>query len=79
MKNSTLLTKIQTEIMKEFYSVGPTKVIFDKRERKALWNKASKRLTNINFSQLAEKCPALLHQIMVSYDSGNNIQSAAIC
>ena len=76
MKNSTLLTKIQTEIMKEFYSVGTTKVIFDKRERKALWNKASKRLTNINFSQLVEKCPALLHQIMVSYDSGNNIQSA---
>ena len=31
------LTKLQKEIMQEFYSIAQTKVIFSKTERKKLW------------------------------------------
>lgn len=70
------LTKLQKEIMTDFYSVPATKVIFNKRDRERLWNKAMARSADIDFSSLKEKCPALAHQITRSYQSGNNIQSA---
>jgi len=70
------LTKEQKEIMKEFYSIAPTKVIFNKRERDELWDKAKARTLDLDSGSLKEKCPALEHQIRKSYESGNNIQSA---
>ena len=33
------LTKLQKEIMEEFYSTNPTRVIFNKDERNILWKK----------------------------------------
>lgn len=74
--NSIPLTKQQKEIMQEFYFIKPTKVIFNKKERKNLWNKATKRFQNLDYTLLKEKCPALEHQIRRSYESGHNIQSA---
>lgn len=70
------LTKQQREIMQEFYSISPTKVIFDKSERNDLWTKATKRVQDLDFIELDRKCPALAHQIKRSYESGHNIQSA---
>lgn len=70
------LTKLQKEIMQEFYSINPTKVIYNKAERKMLWNLATKRSVNLNLQELKAKCPALEHQIKKSYEQGNNIQSA---
>lgn len=70
------LTNDQAEIMKEFYNVEPTKVIFNKTERNLMWKKATARLSDFDFDELKEKCPALEHQIKRSYDSGHNIQSA---
>jgi len=70
------LTKQQAEIMSEFYSVDPTKVIFNKAERNSLWEKAKKRSKDLDFDMLRKTCPALEHQINRSYKSGNNIQSA---
>ena len=69
------LTKQQKEIMEEFYSINPTKVIFNKDERNYLWKEATRR-SNFDLDSLKEKCPALEHQIRKSYESGNNIQSA---
>ncbi len=69
------LTKLQKEIMQEFYSIIPTKVIFNKAEREKLWKRATSR-ENLDFAELLKKCPALEHQIQKSYQDGNNIQSA---
>lgn len=77
MKNEKIpLTKLQKEIMQEFYSITPTKVIFNKKERKELWELAKKRSSNLDLQNLKEKCPALKHQIQKSYEQGSNIQSA---
>lgn len=70
------LTKQQMEIMKEFYSVPPKKIAFNKSKRNVLWKKAMARSFEIDFDMLKEKCPALEHQIRRSYETGNNIQSA---
>lgn len=70
------LTKQQKEIMKEFYNISPTKVIFNKAERNELWKKATKREESLDFLMLKQKCPALEHQIKRSYTSRHNIQSA---
>ena len=75
MKNIPL-TKQQEEIMTEFYSVQPTKVIFNKNERNNLWKKATSRSEELDFDMLKIKCPALEHQIRKSYETGHNIQSA---
>ena len=74
--NMIPLTKDQLEIMRDFYAVSPTKVIFDKCERDLLWKKAIARTLDLDFEGLQNKCPALGHQIRKSYESGNNIQSA---
>ncbi len=74
--NSIPLTKQQREIMNEFYSIQPTKVIFSKAERNNLWLKAIKRAQDFNFEFLKGICPALEHQIKRSYETGHNIQSA---
>lgn len=76
MKKMIPLTKLQKEIMEEFYNITPTRVIFDKAKRNAIWKAATSRSKNVDFEELAIKCPALLHQIQKSYESGHNIQSA---
>lgn len=70
------LSKMQKEIMEEFYSFAKTKVIFNKRERNILWKMATSRERISDFTNIEEKCPALAHQIRKSYESGRNIQSA---
>lgn len=73
------LTKQQKEIMQEFYGIAPTKVIFNKAERKKIWDKAT-RHENLDFNFLKQVCPALEHRIQISYQSEEseerNIQSA---
>ena len=70
------LTKLQKEIMQDFYRISATKVIFNKSERNILWKRATARDSNLNFELLKEKCPALEHQIQRSYITRRNIQSA---
>lgn len=70
------LAKSQKEIMQEFYSIAPIKVIFAKDKRNALWKFATKRSDELDLNELKEICPALEHQIRKSYEEGNNIQSA---
>ena len=75
-ENSIPLTKQQKKIMKQFYAVAPTKVIYNKKKRNALWKKATKRSSQLDLDLLHSKCPALAHQIRKSYQTGLNIQSA---
>lgn len=70
------LTKLQSEIMNEFYAIPATKVIYNKAKRNDLWKKATKRSNEFDFETLKRKCPALEHQIKKSYETGHNIQSA---
>lgn len=69
------LTKPQREIIAEFYTINPTKVVFDKAVREKIWRASTKR-EQIDFALLERHCPALAHQIRRSYTSDNNIQSA---
>ncbi|MCM1404238.1 MAG: hypothetical protein NC133_01900 [Prevotella sp.] len=70
------LTKLQTDIMKEFYSLPQTPVVFNKTVRNSLWNQAKSRSKSLDLEILAIKCPALAHQIQKSFTTGKNIQSA---
>lgn len=70
------LTRMQKEIMHEFYGIAPTKVLLNKSERNGLWRLATRRITNVSMRYLKGICPALEHQIRRSYEQGNNIQSA---
>lgn len=76
MNNSIPLTKLQKEIMAEFYSIKPTKVIYNKSERKGIWSKATARSQDFDIKTINSKCPALAHQILKSYETGKNIQAA---
>lgn len=76
VKSMNPLEKSPKEIMKEFYDIAPTKVIFNKSQRDELWKKATKRKNDLDFDFLKKNCPALEHQIKKSYESGRNIQSA---
>lgn len=69
------LTKLQKEIMIEFYNRNKEKVIFNKRERNQLWKVATAK-GEMDIEGIRIKCPALAHQIAKSYEHGNNIQSA---
>lgn len=70
------LTRLQKEIMQEFYSIARTKVILNKSERHKLWKSATNRSAEMDLQILKEICPALEHQIRKSFEQGNNIQSA---
>jgi len=70
------LTQLQKEIIGEFYKKQSAKVIFNKKQRNTLWNKAKLRSTDLELDSLKKVCPALEHQILKSYNDGNNIQSA---
>ncbi len=76
LNTSIPLTKLQKEIMSEFYSIPATKVVFNKKERSVLWKKATSRKNDINYDLLRDKCPSLVHQINKSIESEKNIQSA---
>lgn len=75
MKDRIPLTKQQKEIMQEFYTIAPTRVIFNKQERKEIWDKATHREV-LNLKKLKQLCPALEDRIQKSYELGENIQSA---
>ena len=69
------LTRLQKEIMTEFYECTPQKVVFNKTERNHLWKVATAK-GDLDIEEIRLKCPALAHQIQKSYENGNNIQSA---
>lgn len=70
------LSRPQKEIMKEFYDIAPTKVIFNKNDRDKIWIETKNRDSNLDLEKIRLLCPAMEHQIKKSYDSGKNIQSA---
>ncbi len=76
MIENIILTYQQSEIMKEFYELGCSKVIFNKRERKLLWDEVRQTENPEVFLSLKNICPALYHRIYRHYDSGDNVQSA---
>lgn len=70
------LTKLQKEIMSEFYDIVPAKVIFNRSQRRQLWSQATAKTELENLIEIENVCPALAHQIKRSYESNRNIQSA---
>ncbi len=45
------LPQMQRDIMQLFYNIAPTKIIFDKKQRKELWKQAT-RHEKLNFTQI---------------------------
>ena len=69
------LTRMQKEIMREFYTFSPTKVIYDKCKRKQLWKQAVSN-EKMDLTEIEKDCPAFAHQIKRSKEQGHLIQSA---
>lgn len=70
------LTKLQAELMEDFYSLPLRKVLFPKRERDALWKSfKNTRLLPRNFDP-GGSCPALAAEIAKALTAGQNLQSA---
>ena len=53
------LTSGQKEILIEFYSVTPTRVLFTKAERNSIWSKFKKKREFPSSLNIQQKCPAL--------------------
>lgn len=70
------LDRQQKEIMGEFYNFPKTKVIFNEKQRDEIWRMATKHDSQLNLTELKNKCPALEHQIKKSCENNKNIQSA---
>jgi hypothetical protein len=70
------LTSGQKEILIEFYSVTPTRVLFTKAERNSIWSKFKKKREFPSSLNIQQKCPALADEIEKSLQSGKLIQSA---
>lgn len=70
------LDRQQKEIMGEFYNFPKTKVIFNEKQRDEIWRMATKHDSQLNLTELKNKCPSLEHQIKKSYESNKNIQPA---
>ena len=70
------LTKAQTELLEEFYSIPFSKVVVPKRERDQIWRRFRKNRATEDVIALVDVCPALVHEVQKAVDSGNNIQSA---
>lgn len=70
------LTSGQKEILIEFYSVAPTRVLFTKAERNSIWSKFKKKREFPSTLNIKQKCPALSDEIEKSLQSGKLIQSA---
>ncbi len=63
--------------MSEFYNFAPAKVVYNKKERNALWKVLTERqISSSKLAQIERTCPAMYHQILRHYGSGDNIQSA---
>lgn len=70
------LQSTQKEIMSEFYSIRPSKVLLTKQKRNNLWKAAVAHRT-LDFDGLKRISPALEHQIRKAYsENGRNIQPA---
>lgn len=69
------LTLAQKIILTEFYLAPFARVVFNKTERKKIWDdfKETRQIPSLN---LATICPALLMELQKSSQSGKNVQSA---
>ncbi len=77
MKNSKLsiLVESQISLLREFYSMAYTKVIFNKNERDNIWNDFKNQRTIPN-KDLDTRCPALLAELNKAIINNNLVQSA---
>lgn len=77
MRDRIPLLAAQRAIMRAFYATPPSRVLFTKAERNAIWDKAKyNMLTPSELADIRAVCPALHHQIVQHEADGRNIQSA---
>jgi hypothetical protein len=70
------LTRAQSEVITEFYSVGLQPIFLAKKARDELWKSFKKHRTIPADLNLSEMCPALEAELIKALDSGKNVQSA---
>lgn len=71
-----MLNNNQKKFLKFFYEEEPRKLIYSKKQRDLLWDAATKRKLDIQKFEAECLVHSLFHQIVKSYQTGNNIQSA---
>lgn len=65
MRDRIPLLAAQRAIMRAFYATPPSRVLFTKAERNAIWDKAKyNMLTPSELANIRAVCPALHHQIV---------------
>ena len=74
-EKKSVLNDNQRKVLKEFYGLPPSKVIFTKSERDQIWDvfKSKREMPPLN---LEERCPALYWELNKALESGNRVQSA---
>lgn len=73
------LTPSQCEVLRLFYANPKKRVVFNKKERDAIWHafKANRTLEDLDPAlNLEHTCPAILDELAKSIDNNKNIQSA---
>ena len=76
MKNDSVLSKAQKNMMKQFYSHPAVKVTFNTVERKKIWNEFKKTRSLEKYSHLEIKVPAIFAELKKSLLNKKNIQPA---
>jgi hypothetical protein len=72
----TPLTKLQKDIMQEFYSKFPAKVVLSKAEYKKIWELCKSHKPIQNIQNIEKICPAIICEINKSKNNAKNLQSA---
>ncbi len=71
-----VISKSQTEILKEFYSGAPKKVALNTKERNKIWKEFKKSRNLEKYQDLKDTIPAFFAEINKSLENKRNIQSA---
>lgn len=70
------ITQEQRRLVNEFYATEPQKVLLDKNERKALWERFKANRDIEDFTAFEFTCPALFAEVEKAIRNNNNVQSA---
>ncbi len=76
MSTAIPLTRLQRELLGEFYSLPPRKILLAKKARDVVWKSFIEGRSMPQHLGLQTKCPALAAEISKSLASGNLVQSA---
>jgi hypothetical protein len=76
MSNKVILSSVQAELLRRFYSGREQKIELNKNERKRLWDQFIKEKEINQYTYLQSSVPAIFEEMKKSIKGHNNIQPA---